>query len=153
LIGDDRTAVRRTLRLGVPSYSSGELTSALILNISERGLLIETAVRLAVGDTLLVDIPEASGSSVRVIWTDNLRAGCEFVGPVSTGAVSAARLKSPLSAAGSTNQLPATGADSSAGAEQGDPDGSSIQTAITIVIYIISVVALIIFLAAILVPS
>ena len=152
LIGDERAAVRRTLRLGVSTHSSGEVTTALIVNMSERGLLIETALGLAVGDTLLVDIPEASGSAVRVVWTDNLRAGCEFVGPVSTGAVSAARLKSQLSAAGSVNELRAV-PDLAARVEQGDPDGSSIQTAIVIVIYIISLVALIIFLAAILVRS
>ena len=153
LIGDERATVRRTLRLGVSTYSSGDVAMALILNISERGLLIETHVKLAVGETLLVEIPEASASAIRVVWTDNLLAGCEFYDPVSAGAVSAAQLKSPLRAAGSTNAVPAAVADISAEFEQRNPDESSIQTAIVIVTSFISVLALILFLAAILPPS
>jgi hypothetical protein len=148
LIGDERAAVRRTLRLGVSTYSSGDVAMAVILNISERGLLIESVLGLTVGETLLVDIPEARASAVRVVWTDNLLAGCEFVDPVSTAVVSAAQLKSPLEATGSAPPLPAVVAD-----EQPEPDDSLIQTAIVIVTSVISVLALILFLAAILLPS
>ena len=153
LIGDERAAVRRTLRLGVSTYSSGDVAMALVLNISERGLLIETLVKLAVGETLLVEIPEANASAVRVVWTDNLLAGCEFVDRVSTGVVSAAQLRSPSRATGSMDALPAEVAGSPAEVEQRDPDESSVQTAIVIVTSIISVLALILFLAAILPPS
>lgn len=152
LIGDDRAAVRRTLRLGVSTYSSGDVAMAVILNISERGLLIETALALAVGETLLVDIPEASSSAIRVVWTDDLLAGCEFVDPLSTGAVSAAQLRSPLKAAGSINEPAAADAEFPAGVEHRDPDESSVQTAIVVVTSFISVLALILFLAAILFP-
>src|SRR5918995_7348523 len=75
---DERAAVRRSLRLGVSAHSSGDVAVALILNISETGLLIETWLKLAVGETLHIDIPEASASMARVVWTDGLRAGCEF---------------------------------------------------------------------------
>src|SRR5918994_5283821 len=96
--GDGRVAVRRSLRLAVSARSSGAAEVALILNISETGLLIETWLKLEIGETLRVDIPEASGSVARVVWTDGLRAGCEFFSPVSAGAVSAARLQSPVEA-------------------------------------------------------
>lgn len=153
LIGDDRSAVRRTLRLGVSTYTSGDVAMALILNISETGLLIETVVRLAVGETLFVDLPEASASAIRVVWTDNLLAGCEFVDPVSMGAVSAAQLMSPLRAAGSMNASGAEAEDSPAEVEQWGPDESLIQIAIVIVTSLVAVLALILFLAAILPPS
>lgn len=150
VIGDERAAFRRTLRLGVSAYSSGDVATALILNISETGLLIETVVKLAVGETLQVDIPEASASTVRVVWTEKLLVGCEFVNPVSTGVVSAAQLKSPIEAAGSIYELPAADADFPDESEHWDPDEASIQTAIVIVTSVIAVLALIIFLAAIL---
>jgi hypothetical protein len=150
VIGDERAAFRRTLRLGVSAYSSGDVATALILNISETGLLIETVVKLAVGETLQVDIPEASASTVRVVWTEKLLVGCEFVNPVSTGVVSAAQLKSPIEAACSIYELPAADADFPDESEHWDPDEASIQTAIVIVTSVIAVLALIIFLAAIL---
>lgn len=150
VIGDERAAVRRSLRLGVSAYSSGDVAMALILNISETGLLIETVVKLAVGETLQVDIPEASVSTVRVVWTDKLLVGCEFVNPVSTGVVSASQLKSPVEAAGLLYELPAAVADFPGESEHWDPDEASIETVIVIVTSFISVLALIIFLVAIL---
>lgn len=153
LIGDDRAAVRRTLRLGVSTYSSADVAMALILNMSERGLLIETFVKLAVGEILLVEIPEASASAIRVIWTDNFLAGCEFVDPLSAGAVSAAQLKSPHNPTGPANSVSAAGAHFSPEVLRPNPDGSSTQTAILIVTSLISVLALILLLAAILLRS
>ena len=153
LIGDDRAAVRRTLRLGVSTYSSADVAMALILNMSERGLLIETIVKLAVGEILVVEIPEASASAIRVIWTDNFLAGCEFVDPLSAGAVSAAQLKSPHNPTGPANSVSAAGAHFSPEVLRPNPDGSSTQTAILIVTSLISVLALILLLAAILLRS
>lgn len=150
LIGDERAAVRRTLRLGVSAYSSGEVAMAVILNISEKGLLMETVLGLAVGETLVVDIPEARATAIRVVWTDNMLAGCEFLYPVSTATVSAAQLKSPLGAVGSVNE-PVS--DFTVGVEQPESDESVIQTAIVIVTSIISALALILLLVAILLPS
>ncbi len=102
---EGRTAVRRSLRLGVSAYTSGHLAMALVLNISETGLLIETVLDLQVGETLQVDIPEASGSRVRVIWREKLLVGCEFVDPISTGVVSASRLVSPIKAPVESGQI------------------------------------------------
>ena len=147
LIGNERTAVRRTLRLGVSVHSSGDIAMALVINISETGLLLETVVKLAVGETLQVDIPEASASTVRVVWTEELLAGCEFVNPVATGVVSAAQLKSPIEAAGSVDQLSA--ADILTEDYHWHRDDAPDQMAIVIVTTLVAVLALLIFLAAI----
>ena len=147
--GDGRVAVRRSLRLAVSARSSGDAEVALILNISETGLLIETWLNLAVGETLRVDIPEGSASMARVVWTDGLRAGCEFVSPVSTGSVSAALLKSPAEALGSTYEVPAADTNS-VDDDLGDLDDDPIQTEIVVITTVISGLALLIFLAAML---
>jgi hypothetical protein len=92
---DGRTAVRRSLRLGVRAHTAGEVAMALIINISETGLLVETAVPLAVGELLRLDLPEASASTARVVWRVKLQAGCEFVNSIPKAALSAALLASP----------------------------------------------------------
>lgn len=90
-----RGSARRALRLEVVTSSQRDAATALIHNLSERGLLIETAVALAIGETIHVDLPEAGTSKVRVVWTRGLFFGCEFVEPVSKASVSAALLLAP----------------------------------------------------------
>jgi hypothetical protein len=147
--GDHRSAVRRSLRLGVSAHSGGDVAMALILNISERGLLIETLVDLAVGETLQVDIPEASGSRARVIWTDGFLAGCEFVTRLPTRAVSAVQLKSSA-APTATREIPQSARNPQQDLDPWDYDEAYVQTAIVIVTSLVSVMALLIFLAAVL---
>ena len=107
--------------------------------------MVETLVELAVGETLQVDIPEANASIARVVWTEGFLAGCEFVDPVSTGAVSAVQLRSSIAHEG-----PALTPNLPWAVDPQDYDESSIQTAIVIVTSLISVLALLIFLAAVL---
>jgi hypothetical protein len=59
-------------------------------------LLLETGVNLAAGENLQVELPGTSATSTRVVWTDGLLAGCEFVRPVSTAVVSAVQLITPV---------------------------------------------------------
>ena len=148
--GDERAAVRRSLRLRVSAYSSDDVAVALILNVSETGLLIETGLKLAVGETLNVDIPEASASTARVVWTEGLRAGCEFANPVATAAVSAARLKSPVEAADPTYEVQIADADLPGEDDQEDPDDVSFLTTIVVITGLISALAVVLLLAAIL---
>ena len=147
LIGDERSAVRRRLRLGMSASSSGHVAMALIVNISETGLLIETLLDLAVGDTLEVEIPGAIVTSARVVWTKGFLAGCEFARPVSIGAVSAAQLMSPAAPADAQTQAPQ---ESPLEANRWDYDEVFVQTAIVIVTSLLSVIAMLIFLAAVL---
>jgi hypothetical protein len=146
--GERRLAIRRRLRLGVSASSSGNVAMALILNISETGLLIETVAELAVGETLQVEIPEASATTARVIWTDGFFAGCEFINPVPVSAVSASQLMSPI--AGPDAETLSFAPGSTDDSDPWDYDEASIQTAIINVTSLISVIALLIFLAAVL---
>lgn len=116
---DDRAAARRTLRLEVhASSSSPDAPIALIRNLSERGLLLETAAGLVIGETIQVDLPEAGASPARVVWTDGSFFGCEFIRPVSRAAVSAALLLAPVEQLQSVSALPDVPAYANFGDEQ-----------------------------------
>jgi hypothetical protein len=148
-IGEGRSAVRRSLRLGVQAYSSGEIAMALIHNMSETSLLLETVVDLAEGEMVQVDIPSANAPAVRVLWREGLLAGCEFVEPVSKAAVSAARLKSAADAAYDSDQVDAA----DAGVRPADDGLNADEDAVRKVLlatYVFSSLVLLIFAAAIL---
>ena len=146
LIGDDRTAVRRTVRLGVSASYLGDVAMALILNLSERGLLIETLVELSEDEDLQIEFPDAAVFRARVVWTAGLLAGCEFVEPVSIAVVSAAQLRS----ADAKNEEMAATENQFQSVEAYDYDESLVRTAIFVVTSLVSVFALLIFLAAVL---
>lgn len=150
LIGDERSAVRRSLRLGVSASFSGEVAMALILNLSETGLLMETLVELAVGETLRIEFPDANAASARVVWTEGYLAGCEFYQAVPSAVVSAAQLRSSISGGQWASDEPELIPDLSTNVDAQDYDESLIHTVIFIVTSFISVAALLIFLAAVL---
>ena len=90
-----RGAVRRTLKLQVDSADEGSGIRVLIHNISEGGMLIETAARLSVGETLDLDLPNAGSTEARIVRSGGRYFGCRFVNEISKGSVSAALLRSP----------------------------------------------------------
>ena len=90
-----RAVSRRTLSLHVPAVSSGEATEALIHNLSQYGLRLETAAPLRTGEVISVELPEAGPVDAKVIWAGESTAGCRFLAPVPKAAVSAALLRSP----------------------------------------------------------
>jgi hypothetical protein len=89
-----RSRPRRTLYLELGSAGGGPRT--VIRNLSETGLLLETAEPLNLGEEISVELPEAGLVQASVVWTRAPFFGCEFLAPVSRGAVSAALLKSPI---------------------------------------------------------
>ena len=92
-----RAAVRRTLHLEVlGKTSSGNAASVLIHNLSATGLLIETAADLSVGEAFEVEIPHAGSRTAVVVWASDRLFGCQFESAVTTAAVSAAVLQSPI---------------------------------------------------------
>ena len=103
-----RGSTRRALRLEVYASSAQheanplKETNALIRNLSQRGLLIETTADLVVGEEIEVGLPEAGAAAARVIWTKGSFFGCEFLTPVSKAAVSAALLLAPVERAPTT---------------------------------------------------
>lgn len=140
---DERGAVRRSLRLEVRA-SPGDATTALIRNLSERGLLIETAADLAIGDTLHVDLPEAGVAEARIVWRDGSFFGCEFLTPVSKAAVSAALLLAPAERAPAT-ELPALPANSAFGdeLERAEPELEPYSPGVDVVLMASLVIALV----------
>ena len=104
---DRRGTGRRELRLWLDMRrGSDQATDALVLNISESGLLFTTAMSLAPGDTLQVDLPEAGFLTASVVWTSGDFVGCRFVRPLSPAIVSAAQLRSEPSTADGQGGLP-----------------------------------------------
>lgn len=90
-----RDTIRRTLRLVAEVSYSRDSARVLILNLSESGVLIETAAVLVVGESFELELPEAGTVVARVVWQRGREFGCEFDSPVPKGAVSAALLQSP----------------------------------------------------------
>lgn len=93
---DRRRAPRRLLRLAVLGEGDQGEAGAIVRNLSETGLLLETESPLAVGEGLSVELPQAGKVAAEVIWMRAPFYGCEFVRPVSRAAVSAALLRSPI---------------------------------------------------------
>ena len=92
---DDRRAVRRRVRLELPTRSSRHATRVLIHDLSETGLMMQTVAELAVGEVFEVELPQVGLSSARVVWKRETQYGCEFLSPVTKAAVSAALLLAP----------------------------------------------------------
>ena len=103
---DRRRRSRRTLRLEVADAPDGASGRAVVRNLSETGLLLETAEPLQNGDSISVELPEAGTVVARVVWSRAPFFGCEFAAPVSRGSVSAALLKSPIDEATATLATP-----------------------------------------------
>ena len=98
-----RGRARRTLSLHVPAVSSGAAIEALIHNLSQYGLRVETAAELRVDEVISVELPEAGRVDAKIIWSSESSAGCRFLAPVSKAAVSAALLRSPALNAANVN--------------------------------------------------
>jgi transcriptional regulator with XRE-family HTH domain len=88
---------RRTLRLETQgALASGHATNVMLHNVSATGLLLESTVALAVGETLEIDLPHAGAKPARVIWASGALYGCQFDTPISVAALSAAQLRSAV---------------------------------------------------------
>lgn len=88
-----RSSGRRTMRLQLPAISGTGASPALVYNLSERGLLVETETSLEPGDVLIVELPEAGATPAEVIWARDGFAGCRFAKPLPAAAISAALLR------------------------------------------------------------
>jgi PilZ domain len=94
--GERRTKKRRKLRLEAEGSASTAETKVTVHDLSEDGLLVESPIPLSQGEILEVDIPGAGIVQAEVAWSSSGRFfGCRFKEPISTGAVSAALLRSP----------------------------------------------------------
>lgn len=89
-----RTEPRRAMRLRTAGHApaAGE-ANVTIHNISAGGLLIETALDLAEGDTLAIDLPEAGTVIASVVWRSERLYGCAFDTALGPAALAAAQLQ------------------------------------------------------------
>lgn len=97
--GDGQRALaRRALRLETSGIApnAGEPpveANVTIHNISAAGLLIETALDLAEGEPLAIDLPEAGLVGAAVVWRSERLYGCAFDTPIGPAALAAAQLQ------------------------------------------------------------
>lgn len=92
---DTRRSGRRALRLRVTASLAENSADAVIHNLSEDGLLLETAISLQIGDRVGVELPHSRGATGIVVWSRDDLYGCKFEREISRAAVSAALLLSP----------------------------------------------------------
>ena len=142
---DNRRALRRTLRLEVPARSDGEARAAVINDLSETGLQIETTADLEVGEALQVDLPHAGLTEALVVWKRGPLFGCEFVSPVSKAAVSAALLRSPA-----PQVVPRAPRPARIEPVEEWQDRSQLEGAVLVVSIIVALVVVLTFIAALL---
>lgn len=89
-----RGAPRRVLRLETSgTLPDGREANVTIHNISAGGLLIETGLKLARGEVLTLDLPQAGAVEAAVVWRSEGLHGCAFATPLSAGALAAAQLQ------------------------------------------------------------
>jgi transcriptional regulator with XRE-family HTH domain len=89
-----RAAPRRALRLETSGFIAGTgEANVTIHNISAGGLLIETALDLAEGDQLVIELPEAGLVSASVVWRSERLYGCAFDTAIGPAALAAAQLQ------------------------------------------------------------
>lgn len=92
---DPRHSVRHTLHLeAIGATASGEHARVTVHNISASGLLLETTARLVIGETLVLDLPDAGGRRATIGWASAEFYGCQFDTPLTSAELSAAQLRS-----------------------------------------------------------
>ncbi|QNP43352.1 PilZ domain-containing protein [Sphingomonas daechungensis] len=92
-----RRSRRRKLRIESEGSAGPGQAVVTIHDLSEEGLLVETASALSIGEVIDVVLPEAGPVQAEVAWTSSRFFGCKFRKPIATAAVSAALLQSPAS--------------------------------------------------------
>lgn len=93
---DRRRATRRTLRLEISASHGGQGSEAVIRDLTEHGLRMETDAKLTLGEGILFELPGLKPVEARVAWQSGTTFGCEFATPIPQAAVSAALLQAPF---------------------------------------------------------
>ncbi|MEO8454343.1 MAG: PilZ domain-containing protein [Sphingomicrobium sp.] len=147
---DRRGAVRRTLQLSVDSQLSNGALEAVIRDLSEYGLLLETAVGLALGERLYVELPEAGIRAAVVVWSRGNLFGCEFQVPLTKKIVSATLLRAPSerSIDGVADLSPPDGLLESGDPYETETDNSALL--VLIISLVVLLLATLLFLSALL---
>jgi transcriptional regulator with XRE-family HTH domain len=98
--GDRRGAPRRELHLRLTSLAGKRaLANVVVLDLSQTGLLLQTTMHLAAGDSLQINLPHSGFQAAQVVWVSGEFVGCRFEEPITAATVSAAQLRSEPSGA------------------------------------------------------
>jgi transcriptional regulator with XRE-family HTH domain len=98
--GDRRSAPRRELHLRLTSIAGKRAAANVVVHdLSQTGLLLQTTMHLAVGDSLQINLPHAGFRAAQVVWISGEFVGCRFEEPISVATVSAAQLRSETAGA------------------------------------------------------
>lgn len=117
-----RSAQRRALWLETSGFGpDGGTANVTIHNISANGLLLETALELATGEQLALDLPEAGAVTATIIWRSEGLCGCAFERPIGPAALAAVQLQGVTVAPSSAPAAAVTDARS------GDPLGVTLN--------------------------
>lgn len=85
---------RRTLFLEARGKTATGEAAVTVHNISVTGMLLETALPLAEGETINVELPHAGKTGARIVWVNGDFKGCAFASALSQASVAAAQLRS-----------------------------------------------------------
>jgi hypothetical protein len=140
---DPRATVRRTIRLQANARLSRDAVEVEIRNLSQSGLLIETAADLVIGESLYLDLPEAEIIEATVIWSRGRFFGCEFKAGLSKSAMSAALLLSPNEHPGRDAAASTMNVSLSEEASLGDEMNQSSLPVLVISVIVLTLVAII----------
>jgi len=91
-----RWQTRRDVTIATSAHARESGYDALIRNLSENGLLVETDAPLGVRDSFVVTLPDHGDCEAEVVWVKGALKGCRFHLPVPKCVVSALVLRSPL---------------------------------------------------------
>ncbi|RVQ68843.1 hypothetical protein EKN06_01025 [Croceicoccus ponticola] len=99
-----RWKVRRDVSIATSARQTSNLRaedgySALIRNLSENGMLIETHAPLGPRDAFEIALPDHGECVAEVVWVKGELKGCRFFTPIPQAVVSAAVLRSPAEGA------------------------------------------------------
>lgn len=84
---------RRLLLKTAGALESGARASVLIHDLSETGLLMESATELEITETIDLELPEAGAVKARVVWASGPLYGCSFERPLTSFELGAAQLR------------------------------------------------------------
>lgn len=91
---DRRRQPRRALRLETSGLMPDEAeANVTVHNISAAGLLLETAVPLAKGDMLAIDLPDIGPVGAEIVWQSGRLYGCAFEQALGEAVLAAAQLR------------------------------------------------------------
>ena len=91
---EKRAASRKTLRLlATGRRADDQATEVLIHDLSEHGMLIESASALGIDEPIVVELPGGRSCEAAVVWSSSQFYGCRFAAPLSPATISAALLK------------------------------------------------------------